>query len=162
MAGDDQVGHGQDPTPAGVQGLQVDGVTVPSAYDRTHVAQVAFLYDLGRNWKAGVRSLLYSGFPADEASSGNPPNPNPDRVKPFYRLDARLSKRWIFNRRVGGAPRANDIGREAPPAYVSLVFDMQNVTLAKEVFDVSCEDGKCAPREIGPISIPTLVFEAGF
>jgi hypothetical protein len=67
-------------------------------------------------------------------------------VRPFFRLDARLSKRWIFGER----------------AYVGLVFDMQNVTLAKEVFDVTCEEGKCTPREIGPITIPTLVFEAGY
>ena len=122
-----------------------EGRVVPSAYDRTHVAQVAFLYDLGKNWKAGLRSLLYSGFPAEEVSAGDLAS-NPDRVKPFFRLDARLSKRWIFGER----------------AYVGLVFDMQNVTLAKEVFDVTCEDGKCTPREIGPITIPTLVFEAGY
>lgn len=122
-----------------------EGRVVPSAYDRTHVAQVAFLYDLGKNWKAGLRSLLYSGFPAEEVSAGDLAS-NPDRVKPFFRLDARLSKRWIFGER----------------AYVGLVFDMQNVTLAKEVFDVTCEEGKCTPREIGPITIPTLVFEAGY
>ncbi|MBL8742026.1 MAG: TonB-dependent receptor, partial [Myxococcales bacterium] len=124
-----------------------DGVIYPSAYDRTHVAQVAFLYDLGRGWKAGVRSMFYTGFPADEGTNENGErSTDPDRVKPFFRLDARLAKRWIFGER----------------NFVGLVFDFQNVTLSKEVFDVTCEAGKCQPRYIGPITIPTTVFEAGF
>lgn len=124
----------------------LDGVRVPSAYDRTHVAQLAFLHDLGKNWKAGSRILFYTGFPADEALPGRPPLENPDRVKPFFRLDARLSKRWVFEDR----------------AYVGLVFDFQNVTLAKEVFDVMCNDAGCEAREVGPIVIPTTVLELGF
>jgi hypothetical protein len=102
-------------------------------------------YDLGKNWKAGLRTLAYSGFPAEEVTQGTL-DASPDRVRPFFRLDARLSKRWLLSER----------------AYVGLVFDMQNVTLSREVFDVLCEDGVCKPREIGPISIPTLVFEAGY
>ena len=123
-----------------------DGSTVPSAYDRTHVAQAALMFDLGRNWKAGLRSLLYSGFPADEGGEGRIAREDPDRVRPFYRLDLRVSKRWIWE---GGR-------------YVGLVFDFQNATLAKEVFDVQCDDDGCSPREIGPLTIPTLAFEAGF
>jgi hypothetical protein len=122
-----------------------EGKRVPSAYDRAHVGQLAVLYDLGKNWKAGLRTLAYSGFPAEEVTQGTL-GASPDRVRPFFRLDARLSKRWLLSER----------------AYVGLVFDMQNVTLSREVFDVLCEDGVCKPREIGPISIPTLVFEAGY
>ena len=122
------------------------GRTVPSAYDRTHVAQVALLYDLGRNWKAGLRSVFYTGFPADEAGTGRLPSEHPDRTKPFFRLDARLAKRWVF-------PKG---------AYVGLVFDMQNATLSRETFDVTCEANGCSPRVIGPITIPTLAFECGF
>ncbi len=123
-----------------------EGVRVPSAYDRAHVAQMAFLYDFGNNWKAGLRTLLYSGFPAEEVSEGGVLDESPDRVKPFFRLDARISKRWQLGER----------------GYLGLVLDMQNVTLAKEVFDVMCDDAGCTPREIGPITIPTLVFEAGY
>ncbi len=123
-----------------------DGVVYPSAYDRTHVAQLAFLYDLGRGWKAGVRSMFYTGFPADEGTESGERSTSPERVKPFFRLDARLAKRWVFGER----------------NYVGLVFDFQNVTLSREVFDVTCENGECQPRYIGPITIPTTVFEAGF
>lgn len=123
-----------------------NGVTVPSAYDRTHVGQVALLYDLGRHWKAGVRTLFYTGFPADEAGPDHTPSKHPPRTLPFFRLDVRLAKRWLFKK----------------SAFVGLVFDMQNATLARETFDVTCGPKGCAPRVIGPITIPTLAFECGF
>jgi hypothetical protein len=125
---------------------EIEGRTLPSAYDRTHVAQVALLFDLGHHWKTGVRNLFYTGFPADEAGPGRVASTHPPRTKPFYRLDVRLSKRWVW----------------PSGAFVGLVFDMQNATLAKEVFDVKCTATECTPREIGPITIPTLAFETGF
>ena len=123
-----------------------DGRTVPSAYDRTHVIHVALLYDLGNGWRAGVRHVLYSGFPADEAGPGRVAAEDPARVAPFYRLDARLSKRWTVSKK----------------SWVSLALDFQNATLSKEVFDVTCTANGCTPRTIGPISIPALALEAGF
>ncbi|WP_437766663.1 TonB-dependent receptor [Sorangium sp. So ce281] len=120
--------------------------TIPSAYDRTHVAHVALLYDLGGGWRAGIRHVFYTGFPADEAAPGRPPREHPDRIAPFYRLDMRLSKRWALGAR----------------GYLGLVFDVQNATLAKEVFDVSCDDGGCTPRKLGPITLPGLAIEGGF
>jgi hypothetical protein len=122
------------------------GLVVPSAYDRTHVLHGALLYDLGRGWRAGVRHVFYSGFPADEAGPGREPSEHPDRVRPFYRLDVRLSKRWTLGKK----------------AWVGLVFDLQNATLSKEIFDVTCEDGPCQPRTLGPITIPGMALEAGF
>jgi hypothetical protein len=104
------------------------------------------LYDLGRGWRAGVRHVFYSGFPADEAGPGREPSEHPDRVRPFYRLDVRLSKRWTLGKK----------------AWVGLVFDLQNATLSKEIFDVTCEDGPCQPRTLGPITIPGMALEAGF
>lgn len=122
------------------------GRTIPSAFDRTHMAQFALLFDLGHHWKAGARNVFYTGFPADEAGPGRLPSEHPDRTPPFYRLDVRLSKRWVW-------PKGT---------YFGIVFDMQNALLAREVFDVKCTDAGCKPRYIGPITIPTLNFEAGF
>jgi hypothetical protein len=123
-----------------------EGKTLPSAFDRTHTAHVALLYELGSNWRAGIRHVFYSGFPADEAFAGRAPSEHPDRVRPFYRLDVRVSKRWKLGLR----------------SYIGLVFDLQNATLNKEVFDVSCDDHGCAPRTIGPLTIPGIALEAGF
>jgi TonB-dependent receptor-like protein len=123
-----------------------DGLTIPSAYDRTHVAQAALLFDLGRGVRAGFRHVFYSGFPADEVGPDRLPSEHPDRTRPFYRLDVRLSKRW----KVG------------TKGYVELALDLQNATLSKEVFDVACDKNGCTPRTIGPLTIPTLALEAGF
>lgn len=123
-----------------------EGRTVPSAYDRTHVAQAALLFDLGRGVRAGFRHVFYSGFPADEIGPGRVPSEHPARTRPFYRLDIRVSKRWKVGSR----------------GYVELALDLQNATLSKEVFDVSCNDKGCTPRTIGPLTIPTLALEVGF
>src|SRR5262249_39338086 len=124
-----------------------DGLTLPSAYDRTHVLQAALLFDLGHNIRAGFRHVFYTGFPADEISNnGRPPNAHPDRVRPFYRLDVRVSKRWKLGTR----------------SYIELALDLQNATLSKEVFDVTCTDQGCTPRTLGPLTIPSLALEAGF
>lgn len=125
---------------------RVDGRTIPSAYDRTHVAQLALLYDFGGGWRGGFRHVFYTGFPADEVGPGREPSADPPRVKPFYRVDARLSKRWTVGQK----------------SWVSLVFDVQNATLSQEVFDVTCTAKGCTPQVIGPVSIPALALEAGF
>ena len=122
------------------------GVTVPSAYDRTHVAQAALLFDLGRGFRVGFRHVFYSGFPADEIGPDRAPSEHPARTRPFYRLDVRASRRWKVGSR----------------GYVELALDLQNATLSKEVFDVSCDKNGCTPRTIGPLTIPTLALEAGF
>ncbi|HTN86197.1 MAG TPA: TonB-dependent receptor, partial [Sorangium sp.] len=83
---------------------------------------------------------------ADEASPGRPPREHPERIHPFYRLDLRLSKRWALSER----------------SYLGLVFDLQNATLTKEVFDVSCDESGCTPQTIGPITMPGLAIEGGF
>ncbi|AKT41376.1 tonB family protein [Chondromyces crocatus] len=123
-----------------------DGVTVPSAFDRTHVLHAALLYDLGRGWRAGVRHVFYTGFPADEVAAGRPLNEHPDRVRPFYRFDLRVSKRW----------RVGETG------YINLILDLQNATLSREVLDVTCDAAGCSPRIFGPITLPALGLEAGF
>ncbi|WP_437668916.1 TonB-dependent receptor plug domain-containing protein [Sorangium sp. So ce131] len=120
--------------------------TLPSAYDRTHVAHVALLYDLGKGWRGGIRHVFYTGFPADEIAPGRAASEHPDRIRPFYRLDMRLSKRWALGAR----------------SYLGLVFDLQNATLTKEVFDVSCDDRGCTPETFGPITMPGLAIEGGF
>lgn len=130
------------------EAVEAGGVptTVPSSYDRTHVAHAALLYDFGRGWRGGLRYVFYSGFPADEINPYRERALDPERTAPFFRLDARISKRWLL-----GAT-----------SWVGIVFDMQNATLAKETFDVQCDELDCTPRKLGPLAIPTLGLEAGF
>lgn len=112
-----------------------------SAFDRTHVGNVALAYDLGRNWRAGARLMFYSGVPKR-------PDIPPGLIQPerttsverepgFYRIDLRVEKRWNFKR----------------TGWLSLVFEMLNATFHKETV---------ANTEIGPVTIPSIGVEAGF
>jgi TonB family protein len=116
----------------------------PSAFDRTHVLNVAAAYDLGRRWRAGTRFVFYSGFPINEVSGDRLRSRHPDRVRPFYRVDARLEKRW----------RLGDRG------YWSFVIEVLNATLSKEVVEVQCDSAGCEEEEIGPVTIPSIGLEA--
>jgi TonB family protein len=118
----------------------VQGYVFPSAFDRTHVGSTALAYDLGRNWRAGMRFVFYSGVPktTDDTGTIRPPPPeHPDRDPSFYRIDVRLEKRWLL----------------AEAAWISFVLEVLNTTLEKETF---------GDTKIGPVTIPSLGVEAGF
>jgi len=110
-----------------------------SAFDRTHVANLALSFDLGRNWRAGTRFMLYTGIPAQPTKTLEPPprSLSPTRDPTFYRLDLRLEKRWVYS----------------PTFYLSFIAEIMNATLHKEVL---------LGTAIGPITIPSLGVEMGF
>jgi len=122
-----------------------DGLTVPAAFDRTHVATLGLLHELGGGLRVGTRTSFWTGFPAVEAQALTEAT-NVPRTRPFLRVDVRLAKTW----------RVDDDGA------VSVVLDLQNALLSREVFDVACDAATCRPRELGPITIPTLAVEASF
>ncbi len=111
-----------------------------SAFDRTHVANAAVAYDLGRGWRPGARFVFYTGTPTVPRTGGAAPPPrttHATRDPPFYRLDVRVEKRWSLG----------------TAAWISLVVEVMNATLHKETF---------GGEEIGPITIPSIGAEAGF
>jgi hypothetical protein len=104
------------------------------------VASGALAYDLGRRWRVGGRLVFYTGVPKTiQAGGATLPAPleHPERDPNFYRIDLRLEKRWQISQKT----------------WISLVLEMLNATLNKEVF---------GNREIGPVSIPSIGVEAGF
>jgi hypothetical protein len=114
--------------------------TFPSAFDRTHVANAALAYDLGKRWRLGGRLVFYSGVPKTVPPRGlivPPPSLHPERDPDFFRLDLRLEKRWLVGKR----------------GYISLVFEVLNATLSKETI---------ASQTIGPVTIPSIGVEGGF
>lgn len=114
--------------------------TFPSAFDRTHVANAALAYDLGRNWRAGTRLVFYSGTPVITPTGGlviAQPTLSDTRNPAFYRVDVRLEKRWKLSQR----------------AWISFIAEVMNVTLSKETYNSTV---------IGPITIPSIGAEAGF
>jgi TonB family protein len=111
-----------------------------SAFDRTHVLNAALSFDLGRNWRAGTRFVLYTGAPAQSGKGPvtiAPRTTSSPRDPAFYRLDVRLEKRWIYS----------------PTTYLSFIAEIMNATMNKEVLFGST---------IGPITIPSVGVELGF
>ena len=113
----------------------------PSAFDRTHVANAALTYNLGRNWRAGSRLLFYTGAPVQASNDEGAVQPEPDASPPrdpaYYRIDGRIEKRWN-----------GDDG-----IWLSFVAEVLNATARKEIL---------GGEEFGPIVIPSLGFEGGF
>jgi len=113
----------------------------PSTFDRTHVANAAIAYDLGRRWRAGTRLVYYTGTPKNPRVGAGVIAPlrssTPDRNPSFYRVDLRLEKRWQLTKTV----------------WISFVAEVLNATLSKEVFN---------DTEIGPVTIPSIGVEGGF
>jgi hypothetical protein len=141
--------------------LRLDGseavVTVPSDFDRTHLLNAIFAYDLGRKWRAGSRFVFYTGVPYSPLS-GNVPAPpyNSLRDPPFFRVDVRLEKRWLLGQ-----------GRS-----IAWVLEGLNVTLSKEAntLGMDCRGRlsseayttQCKRGEVGPLTIPSTGVEAIF
>jgi TonB family protein len=117
-------------------------------FDRTHVLNAAVSWDPGRGWRLGSRFVFYTGLPIEK----NPFVPlapelqGDSRLAPFFRIDARIEKRWSIGKR----------------AWISLVLEMLNATLSKEQIALDCSNWTCKPQEIGPVSIPSLGVEGGF
>ena len=114
--------------------------TFPSAFDRTHVLNIAAALDLGRGWRAGARFTFYTGAPTPAARqaivTGDPPS-GPERDPAFYRLDLRVEKRWTLQK----------------SRWISFVAETLNTTLHKEIV---------SSKELGPVAIPSLGVEGGF
>ncbi len=112
-----------------------------SAFDRTHVGNVAAAYDLGKLWRAGARFTLYTGTPVippgGNALIPPPRSLTPDRDPMFYRLDLRLEKRWNLSKTV----------------WLAFVAEVFNTTLHKEVLQ---------GQTIGPVTIPSIGLEGAF
>lgn len=106
-----------------------------SPFDRTWVAQIGGVADLGRNWRASSRFLTYAGWPG--ANAGDP------RLPAFFRVDARIEKRWLFGER----------------RYIAFVIEGLNVTGSKEIVGRSCNDTGCDNDEFGPLIAPSMGVE---
>jgi hypothetical protein len=133
--------------------------TIVGDYDRTHVLNAMGAYDLGRGWRFGTRFVFYTGAPYSDnypPGQGSPVPPlNDKRYPPFYRVDARLEKRWSLG----------------PERSIAFVAEVQNATLSKEARAYSCQTTQtssapvsttCSVRELGPITLPSVGVQAFF
>jgi TonB family protein len=113
----------------------------PSAFDRAHVASGALAFDLGRRWRAGTRLVFYTGVPKTPSLPEGLILPlrtsNPERERPFYRLDLRFEKRWRYGEH----------------AWLAFVAEVMNATLNRETIQ---------NQQIGPVTIPSVGLEGAF
>lgn len=117
--------------------------TTVAAFDRTHVLNGAISVDAGRGWRLGSRVVFYTGLPLEPDVAEQWGR---DRLDPFFRIDARIEKRWnMKNKR-----------------WLSLVIEMLNVTLNEEPTSASCSSEGCEQSYVGPVSVPSIGIEGGF
>lgn len=124
-----------------------DEFTSVAGSDRTHVLNLAGMYTLGPNWRAGVRSVFYSGVPG--RLEGRYRLFDRGRSRPFFRGDLRLERQFRF----GG------------DSYLSVVAELLNATFSSEVLRRVCipgDEGTCNDEVLPPIFLPNLKVEARF
>jgi len=121
-----------------------DRVHTLSGYDRTHVLNAGGSYDLGAHFLASGQAVLYSGVPGSRNFGQRRLFDRP-RAPPFFRMDVRLEKRFLLD---GGA-------------YWSIVAEVMNATLSREVLRRPCERS-CKNDYVGPIFLPSLGVSGQF
>jgi TonB family protein len=119
---------------------QIDGRRYIATFDRTHVANLALAYELGKGYRVGARVMFYTGLPQSSEAGAS------GRLPAFFRLDLRAEKRW----------------RLGQHAFFSIVAEWMNATLSKEAVATSCTLRGCEAQLIGPVTIPSLGIEGGF
>ncbi|MCB9566653.1 MAG: TonB-dependent receptor [Myxococcales bacterium] len=78
------------------------GGSAPSNWDQRHILNVVLGYRIGRKWSFGGRVHVHSGRPytaqiGDQSyAEALTQNRNNRRLQPFFQLDVRLERRWIF------------------------------------------------------------------
>jgi|HubBroStandDraft_2_1064218.scaffolds.fasta_scaffold03751_5 TonB family protein len=125
----------------------VDGVTERVSWDRTHVASLVLGYDLGHKWRLGARVFFESGRPyqpvcVQDCGSAHPISESVGGNLPiFWRLDARLEKRWSFSgdRWLGATlecfnvfDKAEPVGDEYVPGH-GLKIDYQSAIILPSI-----------------------------
>lgn len=103
----------------------------PAAYDQTHNLNIIVGRDLPRNWRIAGRFRYVTGNPLtpvtgsafDADNDAYVPIRGPyysERIGPFYQLDLRADKKWIYDKII-----------------ITAYLDIQNVTNRKNVESVS-------------------------
>jgi hypothetical protein len=116
-----------------------------AGFDRPHVLQGALAYDFGAGVRGAVRAVYYSGIPARLIGTGRAFFDGSRRGEAYFRLDARVEKRF----------------RLGESGWFALVAEVLNATSTTEVLRLDC--GKvCEVGRAGPVVLPSVGAEARF
>jgi hypothetical protein len=119
-------------------------VSTLSGYDRPHMLNGGVSFDSGHHWLWSAQSVFYSGVPGSR-SFGQLRIFDQSRAPPFFRVDVRIEKRFIASE----------------TAWWSIVFEMMNASLSREVLRRPCER-TCRNEYVGPIVLPSLGVSGQF
>jgi hypothetical protein len=129
--------------------------TFRAAGDSTHVLSAVLGYDLGRHWRVGARLYVRSGRPytvlcaTPDCSAGQSASTYQvtGELPGFFRVDARLEKKWIFS---GGQ-------------WIAGTIEVFNGLDQGEVTSVTYSpDRGMGLNKQNPIILPSVGIEAGF
>jgi outer membrane receptor protein involved in Fe transport len=123
-----------------------EGRTFVSSFDRTHVGTAMATYEAGRSWRVGGRLTVVSGVPRNDPAKVGTADES-ERVTPYFRIDARAEKRWLWD---GAIP-------------VALYFEVMNLTANREIILSDCEESGCLKADkVGPVIVPNIGAELFF
>jgi hypothetical protein len=127
-----------------------------SSFDRTHVASLVLGYDFGKGYRAGARAYFASGravsiaCPTPDCGPGDPTAPRPYRqdlrLPSFFRLDARVEKRWQF----------------ASGAYITGTLEWFNALMSDEVDGVVYTAQGLVYQSQSALTLPSIGIEVGY
>jgi hypothetical protein len=133
----------------------IGSVGARSSGDSTHLLSAAVGYDLGMSWRVGIRFFFRSGRPYTLACETRDCSPGESQrlytvsvaLPAFYRVDARVEKRWAF---AGGR-------------WLAATLEAFNALAKGEATSaVYTPESGLAPHVESPIVLPSLGLEGGF
>jgi hypothetical protein len=133
------------------------GANTVSQYDQTHNLNLVASYDLNDDWRVGGRFRVVSGNPYTPIRGGVFDTDNQvyfptrgayfsERVSPFWQLDLRLDKKWVYSQWI-----------------LTAYLDIQNVTNHRNVENISYSyDYSQNENVLGLPILPTLGLKGEF
>jgi TonB family protein len=127
-----------------------------SSFDRTHVLSVVLGYDFGSGYRAGARAYYASGraisiaCPTPDCGPGDAMAPRPFqrdlRLPGFFRLDARVEKRWTFK----------------SGAFITGTLEWFNALISDEVDGVVYTPQGLVYQRQSALTLPSIGVEVGY
>ncbi len=122
-----------------------ESINTPPGYERPHVLNAAGTYDFGQHWRLSTKLALASGI-LGRRTTAQGVIFDESRSFPYFRLDAKLSKRWYLS------PRFN----------WGLHAEILNMTHAAQVSGRICNKDGCVNQGTAPITIPSIGIDAAW
>ncbi len=119
------------------------GGTAPSAWDQSHILNIALGYRLGKKWRMGGRLHFHTGRPYTALYPGQDPvdalsmQRNRARLPSYFQFDVRIERIWLRKK-----------------SEISLYLDVLNSTLSTEILSCAGAENSLSVDQFAPGSLP--------